>query len=84
MPPASIVPLAEARLIESCDSHKRTTRLDRGETWPCQVKLRLTKMMAVQVAVGKMSPQEMGALPSLDDEDLRLFGVVMQHFCSST
>jgi hypothetical protein len=44
-------------------------------------EIKTDKMMAVQVAVGKMSPQEIAALPSLDDEDLRLFGVVMQHFC---
>jgi hypothetical protein len=38
------------------------------------------KVTNVQEAVAKMSPQEIGALPGLDDEDFRLFGTLVQHF----
>ena len=36
--------------------------------------------MAVEAAIGKMSPQELGALPNLDVEDFKLFGTLIQHF----
>jgi hypothetical protein len=39
------------------------------------------KVRAVSEAIGKMSPAELGALPPLDDEDLRLFGATSQHYC---
>ena len=40
-----------------------------------------TKVRAVSEAIGKMSPQEIGALPPLDDDDFRLFGAISQHYC---
>jgi hypothetical protein len=36
------------------------------------------KVQAVNEALRTMSPQELGALPSLDTEDLRLFGAISQ------
>ena len=39
------------------------------------------KVQAVNEALGKMSPQELGALPPLDNDDLRLFGAISQHYC---
>ncbi len=43
-------------------------------------EIKTEKVTNVQETVAKMSPQEIGALPSLDDEDLRLFGTIVQHF----
>ena len=37
-------------------------------------------MTAVEEAVRSLSAQQLAALPSLDDDDLRLFGVIVQHF----
>src|SRR5712692_7177029 len=39
------------------------------------------KVRAVNEALSKMSPQELGALPSLCNDDLRLFGAISQHYC---
>jgi len=39
------------------------------------------KVRAVSEAIGKMSPQQLGALPSLDAEDFQLFGAISQHYC---
>jgi hypothetical protein len=39
------------------------------------------KVRDVSEAIGKMSPQEIGALPPLDDDDFRLFGAISQHYC---
>lgn len=39
------------------------------------------KVRAVSEAIAKMSPQEIAALPPLDDEDFRLFGAISQHYC---
>jgi leucyl-tRNA synthetase len=39
------------------------------------------KVINIHTAIGKMTPQEIGALPSLDEQDLRLFGNVVQQFC---
>jgi len=36
------------------------------------------KVQVVKESLRKMSPQELGALPSLDAEDLRLFGAISQ------
>jgi hypothetical protein len=39
------------------------------------------KVQVVSEAIGKMSPQEIGGLPSLADDDFRLFGAISQHYC---
>jgi len=39
------------------------------------------KVRAVNEALAKMSPQELSALPPLDNDDLRLFGAISQHYC---
>src|SRR5712692_4081551 len=39
------------------------------------------KVRAVNEALAKMSSQELGALPPLDNDDLRLFGAISQHYC---
>jgi hypothetical protein len=39
------------------------------------------KVRVVNEAIAKMSPQEIGALPSLESEDLRLFGGISQAYC---
>lgn len=39
------------------------------------------KVQRVNQALSKMSAAEKGALPPLDDEDLRLFGAISQHYC---
>ena len=38
-------------------------------------------MIAVEAAMKKMSPQELQALPGLDEEDYKVFGTFIQHFC---
>jgi hypothetical protein len=39
------------------------------------------KVVAVEEAIKKMSPQELAALPGLDGEDFKVFGTLTQHFC---
>lgn len=39
------------------------------------------KVLAVQQAIGKMSAQERGNLPPLEDDDYRLFGFISQTYC---
>ena len=39
------------------------------------------KVRTVSEAIGKMSAQEIGALPPLEDDDFRLFGAISQHYC---
>jgi hypothetical protein len=39
------------------------------------------KVRAVNEAIAKMTPQEIGALPPLDNDDFRLFGAISQHYC---
>src|SRR6266478_6815848 len=43
-------------------------------------EFRNEKVTAVEEAVRSLSAQQLAALPSLDDDDLRLFGVLVQHF----
>lgn len=42
---------------------------------------RTAKVIAVEEAIKKMSPQELAALPGLDGEDFKVFGTLIQHFC---
>jgi hypothetical protein len=42
---------------------------------------RTAKVIAVEAAIKKMSPQELAALPGLDGEDFKVFGTLIQHFC---
>jgi hypothetical protein len=42
---------------------------------------RTAKVIAVEEAIKKMSPQELAALPGLDGEDFKVFGTFIQHFC---
>ncbi len=42
---------------------------------------RTTKVIEVNEAVKKMSPTELEALPNLDDDDFKVFGTLIQHFC---
>jgi hypothetical protein len=42
---------------------------------------RTAKVIAVEEAIKKMSPQELEALPGLDGEDFKVFGTLIQHFC---
>jgi hypothetical protein len=42
---------------------------------------RTAKVIAVEAAMKKMSPQELQALPGLDEEDFKVFGTFIQHFC---
>jgi hypothetical protein len=39
------------------------------------------KVIAVQEAIKKMSPQELSTLPGLERGDFAAFGMLMQHFC---
>ncbi len=39
------------------------------------------KVVEVDEAIKKMSPEELAALPSLDEEDFRIVGTLIQHFC---
>lgn len=39
------------------------------------------KVIEVNEAVQKMSPKELEALPNLDDDDFKVFGSLIQHFC---
>src|SRR5882672_2608608 len=41
---------------------------------------RTAKVIAVEEAIGKMSPQELAALPGLDGEDFKVVGTLIQHF----
>jgi hypothetical protein len=41
---------------------------------------RTDKVTTVEAAIGKMSSQELGALPNLDAEDFKIFGTLIQHF----
>ena len=43
-------------------------------------EIKTQKVNDVQNAIGRMSPQEIGALPGLSDEDHHLFGSITQHF----
>ena len=38
------------------------------------------KVVAVEQAIGKMSPQELAALPALDASDFQIFGTLIQYF----
>ena len=38
---------------------------------------RTAKVVAVEQAIGKMSPQELAALPALDASDFRVFGTLI-------
>jgi len=42
---------------------------------------RTAKVIAVEEAIKKMSPQELAALPGLDGEDFKVLGALIQHFC---
>jgi|SRR5208337_2100284 len=42
---------------------------------------RTAKVIAIEEAIKKMSPQELAALPGLDGEDFKVFGTLVQHFC---
>jgi hypothetical protein len=42
---------------------------------------RTAKVIAVEEAIKKMSPQELAELPGLDGEDFKVFGTLIQHFC---
>jgi hypothetical protein len=44
-------------------------------------EIRTSKVVEVQAAIKKMSPREIAALPGLDDDDFRVFGTLIQHFC---
>jgi hypothetical protein len=44
-------------------------------------ELDAAKVRAVSAAIAKMTPQELRALPPLDNDDLRLFGTISQHYC---
>jgi hypothetical protein len=44
-------------------------------------EIRTTKVTEVEDAIKKMSPQELSALPSLDNDDFSVFGALIQHFC---
>jgi hypothetical protein len=44
-------------------------------------EIRTSKVIEVQAAIKKMSPQQIGELPGLDDDDLKMFGTLIQHFC---
>jgi hypothetical protein len=39
------------------------------------------KVRAVNDAIGKMTPQQIGDLPPLEDDDFKLFGIISQHHC---
>jgi hypothetical protein len=39
------------------------------------------KVRAVHEAIGKMTPQQIGDLPPLEDDDFKLFGIISQHYC---
>jgi hypothetical protein len=38
------------------------------------------KVGGVKDAIEKMAPEEFGALPSIDEQDIRLFGFIIQNF----
>ena len=42
---------------------------------------RTEKVIKVDEAIKKMSPRELAALPSLDEDDFKVFGTLIQHFC---
>jgi hypothetical protein len=44
-------------------------------------EIRMAKVIEVENAIKKMSPQEVAALPELDGEDFMVFGMLIQHFC---
>ena len=44
-------------------------------------EIRTSKVIEVETAIKKMSPQEIAALPGLDDDDFKVFGTLIQHFC---
>ena len=44
-------------------------------------EIRTSKVIEVQAALKKMSPKEIAALPGLDDDDFKVFGTLIQHFC---
>jgi hypothetical protein len=44
-------------------------------------EIRTSKVIEVQAEIKKMSPQQIGELPGLDDDDLKMFGTLIQHFC---
>ena len=44
-------------------------------------EIKSEKVINIHKAIEKMTPEQIGALPSLDEEDFRLFGVIVQHFC---
>lgn len=44
-------------------------------------ELRAEKVVAVQQAMSKMSPDEIGALPPLDADDFQMFGALGQTYC---
>jgi hypothetical protein len=58
----------------------RTSRHEERTTWRQEKKT--AKVVAVEEAIKKMSPQELAASPGLDGEDFKVFGTLTQHFCS--
>jgi hypothetical protein len=44
-------------------------------------EIKTAKVIEVNEAIKKMSPQELSALPSLDEDDFKVFGALIQHFC---
>lgn len=42
---------------------------------------RTAKVIAVEEAIKSMSPQQLAALPALEEEDFKVFGTLIQHFC---
>jgi hypothetical protein len=39
------------------------------------------KVLAIREAIRKMTSEELGALPSLQDDDFRLLGIIVQTYC---
>ncbi len=44
-------------------------------------EIRTAKVIEVDEAIKKMSPQKLSALPSLDEDDFKVFGALIHHFC---
>jgi len=44
-------------------------------------EIRTAKVIEVNEAIKKMSPQELSELPGLDEDDFATFGALIQHFC---
>jgi hypothetical protein len=44
-------------------------------------EMKTEKVMAINAAITKMTPQELAALPQLDADDFRLFGIIAQTYC---